>query len=237
MIAIATMLATATLASAATAATLVHNGSFEIDANLKGTSNKIEFGKLAGSDKGWDTYASLPGWVAVGKKAVIDVHADKGAKEVDALFGEHYVELDRKDSKGIRQTLTLKVGSYQLSFYFSPLKDLEDNQGKDEDKAKKPGIGYSIADLSGTIRNASGAVGTWTEVTGIFNVVKDGDHDLEFASFAASDKYRGFIDNVSVTALEAKGPAVAPVPLPAAGLLLVGAIGGLVALARRRRAA
>lgn len=232
--ALTALIATAVLGSVASAATLVNNGSFEMDADLKGTTNKIEFSKLIASDKGWDTYSALPGWTSVDRKSAIKVHTDKGAREVDAEFGETYVELDGKSSEAIRQTLTLKLGSYELSFFFSPAKDTGGDEG--DKGSNKQGIGYSIADLSGTIRNQDGAVGKWTEVTGIFNILKDGDYDLNFASSSSSDKYRGFIDNVAVNSVPSKVPEVAPVPLPAAGLLLVAAVGGL-AMLRRRRAA
>lgn len=232
--ALAALIAAVVLGPAASAATLVNNGSFEMDADLKGTTNKIEFSKLIASDKGWDTYSALPGWTSVGRKSTIEVHTDKGAREVDAQFGETYVELDGKSSQAIRQTLKLKLGSYELSFFFSPAKDAGGDE--DEKNANKQGIGYSIADLSGTIRNEDGTVGKWTEVTAIFDILQDGDYDLDFASSSSSDKYRGFIDNVAVNAIQSKTPEVAPVPVPAAGLLLVAALGGL-ALLRRRLAA
>jgi hypothetical protein len=240
--ALATLLAMTALGAPASAATIVMNGSFEQDAGAKGSKNKIDFTKLVDSPKGWDTFASLPGWDAPVKKSDITVHADKGAKEVDAAFGEHYVELDSKTSPAIRQTLSLSVGSYLLSFFVSPA-DFGGNNDDKDDKKKTNGISYSIAELTGTVLGTSDkgdtAIGKWTEVTGRFDIAKDGFYDLDFAAFSSVGVFRGYIDNISVEAARIEPAAVAPspVPVPAAGLLLVGAVAALGSLARRRRSA
>lgn len=241
--ALATLLAVVSLGAPASASTIVLNGSFEQDAATKGLKNSIEFTKLAGSSKGWDTFSSLPGWVAPGKKDVISVHADKGAREIDAIFGEYYIELDSKVSPGIRQTLALSAGSYMLSFYVSP-SDLggdDEDDKKDRKDKKTSGISYSIADLAGTLLGSSGrgetSVGKWTEVTGRFTVAKDGNYDLDFAAFNSNGLFRGYIDNITVDPAKIEPPALAPspVPVPAAGLLMIGAVAALGSLARRRR--
>ncbi len=228
--AFASLLAVLAFGTMAPAATVVNNGSFEIDPGFKGEENGLSYTKLAQSSDGWDLYESLPGWIGVGKDKEIEVHGDNGAKEIDSIFGERYVELDSKKNPGLRQTLSLKIGSYTLSFYFSP-KDVE------KDLKKTRGVSYRIGDLTGTVLDRDGSKGSWTEVTGTFKVAKDGDYDLEFSSFASSSSFRGFVDNVTVAAVEEAVTAVAPVPVPAAGLLLVGALGGLAVLRRRRTAA
>jgi hypothetical protein len=48
-----------------------------------------------------------------------------------------------------------------------------------------------------------------------------------FDATSVSDSYGGFIDDIKVSA----------VPVPAAGFLLFGALGGLAALRRRKQAA
>jgi hypothetical protein len=248
--ALAALLAISALGAPAMASTIVLNGSFEDDAGTKGKKNGTEFNKIAASSRGWDTFATLPGWVALDKKDVIGVHADKGSKDIDAMFGELYVELDSKVSPAIRQTLALSVGSYLLSFYVSPSslgnddEDDEDEDKKDKKDKKSSGISYSIGDLTGTLLGTNGngeaSVGKWTEVTGRFNIAKDGNYDLDFAAFNSNGIFRGYLDNVSVEAARIEPiapPAPATVPVPAAGLLLVGAIAALGSLARRRRGA
>jgi hypothetical protein len=223
-----TLLALAAFGSIAHGATIVQNGSFEDDPapGLAGTNNGLLFGQLVGSAQGWDVYASLPGWTKTGNGSGIEVQTDKAVTSTDAMFDEHYVELDSNNNSAMRQALTLTTGRYKLSFWFSP-RALRNNQST----AETNGIRYSIADLSGTIEGPGGAaqtsVGMWTEITGLFNVAQDGVYDLDFAAVGSSDSFGGFIDNVSV----------APVPVPAAGLLLLGALGGIAALRRRRMAA
>jgi len=221
------LLALAASGSIAQGATIVQNGSFEEDPapGLAGQTNGLLFGQLTGSGPGWDIYAALPGWTKTGTGPGIEVQTDKAVGSTDALFGEHYVELDSTSNSSMRQTLSLSVGGYKLSFWFSP-RALRNEQST----AETNGIRYSIANLTGTIEGPGGAAGTsvgvWTEITGLFTVLQAGNYDLDFAAIGSSDSYGGFIDNVSV--------APAPVPLPAAGLLLIGAIGGLAALRRRR---
>jgi hypothetical protein len=224
---LSTLLALVACGSIAHGATIVQNGSFEVDPapGLAGTNNGLLFDQLAGSAQGWDIYTSLPGWTRTGNGAGIEVQTDKAVGSTDAIFGEHYVELDSSSNTAMSQMLALTTGRYALSFWFSP-RALRNNLST----AETNGIRYSIADLTGTIEGPSGAaqtsVGVWTEVTGLFTVTQNGSYALDLAAVGTSDGYGGFIDNVSV----------APVPLPAAGLLMVGALGGLAALRRRRRA-
>lgn len=209
------------------AATLVQNGSFENDPapGSVGQNNGLLFSQLVGSSQGWDVYGALPGWTKVGGGSGIEVQTNKAVAQTDAMFGKHYVELDSNNNSAMRQTLSLTVGGYKLSFWFSP-RALRNVQST----AETNGISYSIANLSGSIAGPGGAAGTsvgaWTEITGIFKVAQAGSYNLDFAATGSSDSYGGFIDNVSV--------APSPVPIPAAGLLLIGALGGLAALRRRR---
>jgi hypothetical protein len=69
--------------------------------------------------------------------------------------------------------------------------------------------------------------GAWTEVSMDFVVGTAGNYKLFFDGASESDSIGGFIDGVQVSA----------VPLPAAGFLLFGALGGLAAMRRRKKAA
>jgi hypothetical protein len=105
--------------------------------------------------------------------------------------------------------------------------------------------------LSGTWSIAGSVFETWTKVMLVFKSSNEnagvlpgsvigylieltpGDYDTPFSFF--KDKQEEFeVKNISHVSLYVSNPS--PVPLPAAGFLLVGALGGLAALRRRRRA-
>jgi hypothetical protein len=69
-------------------------------------------------------------------------------------------------------------------------------------------------------------MGRWTRFTHEFTAPQ-GSYRLFFSATGQSNGYGGLLDNVSIT----------PVPLPGAGLLLLGAIGGLGLIRRRRNVA
>ncbi len=207
-------------ASVSQAATLVQNGSFEVSPGTKGLNGRA-FDSLSIGGPGWDIFTALPGWSKVAG-AGIEVQADRAVPQTDAQFGEHYVELDSNNNSTMRQTLNLGVGRYLLSFWYSP-------RALQSDKTSETnGVGYSVANLTGSVQGPEGllgsAVGKWTEISQEFRVRSAGAYNLDFKAQGSSDSYGGFVDNVSV----------APVPVPAAGLLLVGALGGLAALRRRK---
>ena len=222
-IALAALLAVVASGSVVQAATIVQNGSFEDSPGTTGLNGRA-FNSLVSGAPGWDIFTTVPGWKATGG-AGIEIQTDKAVGQTDALFGEHYVELDSNNNSSMHQTLSLTAGRYLLSFWYSP-RALQGNS-----QAQTNGISYAIANLAGSVTGPGGVngtkVGDWTEITGIFNVGADSTYNLDFAAVGTSDSYGGFIDNVSVAA----------VPVPAAGLLLVGALGGLAALRRRRAAA
>jgi len=205
------------LPGAAAAATVL-NGGFEADAGR--AQDGQAFATLAtGSDNdSWSVFDSLPHWTRVGG-AGIEVQTTNTLGSINPHGGNHYVELDANSNSAMQQMLTLGVGRYLLSFWYSP---------RDE-RAASNGIAYAVGNLvSGSITGPGTApltrVGLWTEVTARFDVAEAGSYALSFAATGTSNGYGGFIDDVSVSA----------VPLPAGGMLLAGGIAVLAALRRRR---
>ena len=153
--------------------------------------------------------------------AGIEIQTNPTLTTIDAQDGYAYVELDSNNNSSMKQSVYLDVGQYLLSFFYSPRNNtLGDN-----------GIDYSIAGLSGNVSGPSAgppstSVGSWTEITSLFTISTAGSYDLGFAATGTSTSLGGFIDNVSIAA----------VPLPAAGFLLIGALGGLGFMRRFRKA-
>ena len=213
--------ATAMLAgvSFASAATIVQNGSFEEEPGVTGERGYSYTDIANGVDGGWDTFGSLPGWAA-----------DTDGVEVQGQFtipltpydGDYYVELDTSQNSGINQTIALGIGRYLMSFAFSP------RQASTTTNAISYGIDGLFSDLvNGPGGALSTIVGQWTMVTREFVVASAGEYSMFFDATSVSDSYGGFIDDIKVSA----------VPVPAAGFLLFGALGGLAALRRRKATA
>ena len=210
----------AAVAMPASAASLVVNGSFEtgIPGNTAGLNNGALFGNLNNSGPSWDRWTSINGWTTTSGSG-IEIQSNRTLDTVDAQDGTHYVELDSNSNSSMAQTLSLGVGKYLLSFWYSP---------RTPDPATN-GIEYAIGTIAGgKVKNGvpvGANVGTWVQIKTLFDVVKAGDYKLQFAAVGTNDTYGGLIDNVSV----------APVPLPAAGFGLMAALGGLAAMRRRRK--
>ena len=133
--------------------------------------------------------------------------------------------LDLNGSTGDNGLLFTNLGlvagqTYELSF------SLSGNQGRN---TLNDTVGYGLlrvptASYLETVRFDEGFA-TYTQT---FRVAADGTYTLFFKNGGPdSDNIGAILDNV----------ALAAVPLPAAGFLLLGAIGGLAALRRRRAAA
>jgi len=202
-------LALTLLAGTAGAATIVQNGSFE----------DVTDGTVTHDGGSWKVYSAIPGWDATAGQG-IEVQTNT---IISAQDGDNYVELDSHPSKGsnsaMAQSVWLDIGSYVLSFWYSPRTS----------DAGTNGIEYSVGSLlSGSVTGPGSdpmtSVGSWTEILAEFTVETADNYDLVFAATGTENKLGGFVDNVSISA----------VPVPAAGVLLLTALGGL-GLARRRK--
>jgi hypothetical protein len=190
------------IGSAAPAATIIQNGSFE------------DVGGQPFSNGSWGIFSSLPGWTSGPNGIEVQTNATLGS--IDAQAGNNYVELDARTNSFMQQTVTLaSTGSYLLEFWYSPRRNL----------ANSDGITYTINGVTGPLITApiTNAVNGWMKVAVNF-VATSTVLNLRFDAATQSDSFGGLIDNVSVAA----------VPVPAAGFMLFGALGGLFALRRRK---
>jgi hypothetical protein len=217
------------------AATIVENGSFEFGPKDKGLANNAYFHELEANGKpNWDVWKTLPGWTSTGSG--IEIQSNRTIGEVDAQQGGRYVELDSHPLPGsnssMMQDVLLERGKYLLSFWFSPRAKGQD--GVDRLAASNV-IDYSIGSLvSGSVTGPNAQLGTevtkWTKITASFIADKAGSYTLRFVAKGTENTYGGLIDNVAID-------YVAPVPVPAAGLMLLGGLGGFALLKRRQNAA
>lgn len=213
----AAALAVAPFASAAT----VVNGSFEQDPGSVGINNGNSFAAMPGAsgNASWDVFKTVPGWTTDAGDGVELQTAN--TIPLSAYDGNYYAELDGNQNSTISQMVTFGVGKYKLSFAFSPR--VAGNTGTNQ-------ISYGVDglfDLVVTGPSASYPLNVWTVVTQIFTVTTAGNYALYFDAAGKSDSLGGFIDGIEVAA----------VPVPAAGFMLFGALGGLAALRRRKSTA
>lgn len=215
----------ASVAPAHAATVTLANNSFE-QATIgrpRGTVNNLTFNQLNTTAPGWDVFNGLQGWtVSGGGGNRVELRSDNSTS-VDAQDGDYYLSLDTGNGRNstISQSVTLSAGRYVLSFWYSPESAIVATNT----------IGYNLGNLiSGNVSvGTNGAsVGVWTEVRQTFTVLTGASLGLSFSALGGADGVGGYIDNVSI--------AVASVPVPASGLVLISALGGLLGLRRRRRA-
>ena len=159
---------------------------------------------------------SLPGWTNTSGGIEVQTQPTLGLTPYD---GSRYIELDGNSNYTISQSVALTVGNYLLSFAYSP---------RVEGGSATNGIGFAIASLSGSITGPDvmngTSVGAWTYLSYAFSVAEEGSYLLSFSGVGTDESFGGLLDDVSISA----------VPLPAGGLLLLGALGGLAAMRRRK---
>ncbi|WP_434054944.1 MAG: hypothetical protein RDA78_08780 [Roseibium sp.] len=215
----------AALLAAGSANAMIVNGDFEDTSyNPTGLVNNNTLANLATTGSSWDVFSEISGWKTTAG-AGIEVQTNRTLGSIDAHSGQHYIELDshpRPNSNStMSQDVTLGVGKYELSFWYSPRNN----------DASSNGIEYSVSGLlldsvTGPGASPLTAVGAWTLITALFHVETAGDYTLSFAATGKQNTLGGFVDTVNITA----------VPIPAAGLLLPAGLGLLTFAARRRRA-
>lgn len=196
---------------------LIQNGSFEAgpNGNSRGLVNGARFSTLNVTGPSWDVWRDLSGWN--GSRQGIEVQSDRTLSFIDAQDGDHYIQLDTVGNSSMSQKLKLGMTKYVLSFFYSPVNL----------NAATNGIAYNLGRVvSGqvTVGTNGATVGVWTEIRTTFIIPRGGNYDLTFAAIGTSDSVGGLIDNVTLT----------PIPLPAAGLMLLAALAGLGATRRRR---
>lgn len=205
---------------AASAVTLL-NGSFESDPMVRSQGanggshgrNRV-FSRLPNSGASWGIWTDgVEGWSSSKQGIEFQTERTLGLKPAD---GKYYVELDTQRNSWIEQEVKLSVGTYELSFAYSPrTRNPSDN-----------GISYMIADLNGFITGPTKEVvrREWTYVTERFTVATEDLYTLRFAAEGRSNSLGGFIDDVQLSA----------VPVPAGMLLMGTALAGL-GLVRRKK--
>lgn len=220
-----------TVASSASAATLLVNGSFEEGPDGPGQRGSL-FGNL--SDQGgalWDIWSALPGWNTAKGKPGIEVQVSGTLPTILAQDWRHYVELDSTGNSRIWQTVALGVGRYVLSFWYSP-RTADPATNEIAYRLNGNGLGLQFRGrIGGPATSGGTAVGVWTEVRHEFEILSAGNYRLHFEAKGRSDSYGGLLDNVVLMSVPAA------VPVPAAGALLGSALllGATVARRHRRR--
>ncbi|MEM9319105.1 MAG: VPLPA-CTERM sorting domain-containing protein [Pseudomonadota bacterium] len=221
MASLAALALSAGMASAATVNYVV-NGSFEERIDNDGTRN-VDWDRMITS-RNWNTYTGgIPGWQVGAGRLELQANSHRGWTSQDGYFhaelDSHY---DQNSNSMIYQDIALQAGQYELSFFYQPRVRVP---------ASSNGIAYSILgsnSVSGSVTGPDGIYqyNTWNEVTQRFTLDSDETVRLVFSATGRSDTLGGYIDNVSI----------APVPIPAAGMMLLSVLGGLVAMRRRHKA-
>lgn len=148
--------------------------------------------------------------------AGIEIQEDGAIGAIDAQDGERYVELDTTVNSFISQTISFtSAGSYLLNFWYSSIRNND-------------GITAEIGGVSQNYTTIGSSNTGWQLVTLAFTSDGTTPQLLKFSATGAGNPgVGGLLDNVSIT-------QTSVVPLPATGLMLLGALGGMAALRRRK---
>jgi len=184
---------------------------------LASAANLVTNGSFEDTVQGngtWHIYSNLPGWT--GGSAGIELrHAVAG----NAYDGVNFVELDTTQNSLMFQNIATNLGQgYELSFAFSPRTGVGSASNGIE-------VFWNGATQGVFTGNGSGSGNVWSiktvSVTGAALSSK-----LEFRAVGTSDSYGGSLDAVTLTSA---------VPEPGTYALMLGGLGALVFVARRRR--
>lgn len=133
------------------------------------------------------------------------------------------------------QSVQLDAGTYEMSFWYSPREADQTNGISYEVSWTDPNqaVCVGMTCYSGTVSvgdTVSGpgngtSVGTWTQFKQQFTLDVGTTIEVRFSATGDDDTYGGLLDSVSI----------APVPLPAAGFMLLAGVAGLGAMRARRK--
>lgn len=214
------------LAAPVSAATVtIANSDFEngTTGRPQGFTFGTRFANLNTFWPGWDTYNGLQGWtVSGGGGNRIEIHSDASSR-IDAHSGNHLISLDAGTGRNstITQAVSIAAGTYILSFWYSP----------ESIWSSTNSVTYNLGNVvNGVVTNGTNGagVGIWTEIAVRFSVPTATTMNLSFAATGSADGVGGLIDDITI---------ISTVPVPAAGFVLLGGLGLLGCLRRRRRAA
>ncbi len=201
----------------------IANSSFEAGTTGRPTGSTfgLRFSQLNSTFPGWDTFNGLQGWtISGGGGNRIEIQSD-ASSGIDAYAGDHSISLDAGTGKNstITQSVSIAAGTYILSFWYSPESSL----------ALTNAINYKLGSVVNglvTVGTNGASVGGWTQIQTRFSVQTTTQMNLSFAATGPADGVGGLIDDVTI---------ISTVPVPAAGLVLLGGLAMMGGLRRARR--
>lgn len=214
----ATLAALSATGAMASPINLLTNGSFEYPVD-----------QISGS---WDHIGpnALDGWtgdpnVEVQTQQTLNIAPDTG---------QTYVEIDTNTNASLFQTVTLDRGRYEFSFAYRPRVNIADGANNNLDLTAT-GTGVNAGVSVHGAPNPDFPINVWSRVSLMFLVGAD-DTDVTFTFTASGPSGRNDGESCGNCGALVDTAHLAPVPLPAGAVLLIGAIGGLAALRRRKAA-